>query len=120
MNLANKNFPNFGNMNNINNLPYVQKDFNNLQHKIHSDTSSISISSDNKQIKKDKRLFNTNNTGGHKSHFENDLMNKKRKRYIKNNKFVYVHPGSAAAKRMELEKVKNIFLFKIKYLLNYL
>lgn len=37
---------------------------------------------------------------------ENEFL-KKRKRYIKNNKFVYVHPGSAAAKKMELEKVKN-------------
>jgi hypothetical protein len=30
---------------------------------------------------------------------------KKRKRYIKNNKFVYVHPGSAAAKKLEIKMV---------------
>jgi predicted lipase len=103
MNNGNKIFPNFNTMNNINNLPYVQ---NNFMNKINSDTSSISISSE-KQIKRDgkvHKLFNTN-TISKNSHFENDVMNKKRKRYIKNNKFVYVHPGSAAAKRMELEKV---------------
>jgi hypothetical protein len=42
----------------------------------------------------------------HISHFSL----KKRKRYIKNNKFVYVHPGSAAARKMELEKVNLLFL----------
>ena len=51
---------------------------------------------------------------------DNEVMNKKRKRYIKNNKFVYVHPGSAAAKKMELEKVSlfysYIFYFSTHYL----
>lgn len=34
-----------------------------------------------------------------------DHLNKKRKRYIKNNKFVYVHPDSTAAKILEREEV---------------
>lgn len=82
-------------------MPF-QKEFANMV-KQNSDTSSISLSCD-KNINKmnEKKLF-----GGYipKTNGESELS-KKRKRYIKNNKFVYVHPGSAAAKKMDLDKVR--------------
>jgi len=88
------------------NMPFQSK-----PQKISSDTSSISISSD-KFVSGPKlhggKIFNTSNTIVRNSIFHNDSFNKKRKRYIKNNKFVYVHPGSAAAKRLEMEKVNFI------------
>jgi hypothetical protein len=100
-----------GNLNNHNNLNTItlQKDHS-QNNKINSDTSSISISSDKNIIKLNEnkihnKLFNSTNCGLSGRH-DNDFFLKKRKRYIKNNKFVYVHPGSAAAKKMELEKVK--------------
>ena len=87
------------------------------QNKMGSETSSISISSEKQPRQKlgenriTQRIFNTNNTISRSSALDNDVTNKKRKRYIKNNKFVYVHPGSAAAKKMELEKVINFLIF---------
>ncbi len=86
--------------------------------KISPDTSSISISSE-KNITGSRphngKIFNTSNTIVRNTIFHNDSFNKKRKRYIKNNKFVYVHPGSAAAKRLEMEKVnyKKIKILKM-------
>jgi hypothetical protein len=88
-------------------LPF-QKDYN-IQFRQASDTSSISVSSDKNIIKSDKPkpFLSTNTHLINKSGVDNEYL-KKRKRYIKNNKFVYVHPGSAAAKKMELDKV-NLF-----------
>ena len=91
------------------NMPFQSK-----PQKISSDTSSISLSS-GKIVSGPKlhngKIFNTSNTIVRNSIFHSDSFNKKRKRYIKNNKFVYVHPGSAAAKRLEMEKVNFIKIF---------
>jgi hypothetical protein len=89
--------------------------------KINSDTSSISISSDKNHAGPrlhSGKIFNTNNTLVRNSIFDNESFNKKRKRYIKNNKFVYVHPGSAAAKRLEMEKVININFKSVNIIFN--
>jgi hypothetical protein len=103
------------NFNNIRNIPF-QKDYPNANNKMNSDSSSISISSDkndNNKIGEEKfhqKLFKSRNCAFiDKDNLDNDFSLKKRKRYIKNNKFVYVHPGSAAAKKMELEKVWIIY-----------
>ena len=67
------------------------------------------------KVEKSHKLFNTSNvdngnnnpTQQSSSPFQTlpneDLLAKKRKRYIKNNKLVFVQPGSAAAKKLELE-----------------
>lgn len=66
------------------------------------------------KVDKNHKLFNTsnvdngnNNPTQQSSPFQTlpneDLLAKKRKRYIKNNKLVFVQPGSAAAKKLELE-----------------
>jgi hypothetical protein len=52
-----------------------------------------------------QRLFNISNVINH-SEVQNDLLHKKRKQYIKNGKFVFVPPDSAAAKKFEKEKVE--------------
>lgn len=87
-----------GNMNNI------IKDSNKFK-QMNSDTSSISMSSDNLGkgtfSKNHVKLFSGTSL---RSNVMNSMENKKRKRYIKNNKFVFVHPGSAAAKKLEMEK----------------
>lgn len=97
----------------LNNIQYGQKDFPMQANP--SETSSISLGSEKNQPRHENKLpikiFNTNNVMRRVSNsLDKDSLNKKRKRYIKNNKFVYVHPGSAAAKKMELEKVND---FKI-------
>ena len=97
----------------LNNINYGQKEFPSQANP--SETSSISLGSDKIQSRQENKLpikiFNTNNVLRRTSNaLDKDSFNKKRKRYIKNNKFVYVHPGSAAAKKMELEKVNFIFL----------
>ncbi len=94
-----------GNLNNLNNLAF-QQDYQ----KINSDTSSITISSDQNKPTIKHRLFNSTNCANiNKDDGDNnDFSTKKRKRYIKNNKFVYVHPGSAAAKKLELEKINQV------------
>jgi hypothetical protein len=84
----------------------VQKENISNMHK-NSETSSFSAMSD-REVKNVKHVYSSNkDTTGKKlfnSSNRNSELNKKRQRYIKNNKFVYVHPGSAAAKKMELEK----------------
>ena len=67
------------------------------------------------KVEKSHKLFNTSNVDNGKNNptqqssspFQTlpneDLLAKKRKRYIKNNKLVFVQPGSAAAKKLELE-----------------
>ena len=67
------------------------------------------------KVEKSHKLFNTSNVDNGKNNptqqssspFQTlpneDLLAKKRKRYIKNNKLVLVQPGSAAAKKLELE-----------------
>lgn len=76
--------------------------------KYNTENSSL-ISSEKKNpikiVDKFQKKFNCSISSKKNSSNHNELINKKRKRYIKNNKFVYVHPGSAAAKRLELEKV---------------
>lgn len=102
------------NYNNINQLNFPQKD-NPQQFKMNSETSSMSSDNRLKEIikgaKQQTKLFNSTQSIG--KHFNEDhaMFIKKRKRYIKNNKFVYVHPGSAAAKKMELERVIFYFYF---------
>ena len=67
------------------------------------------------KVEKSHKLFNTSNvdngnnnpTQQSSSPFQTlpneELLANKRKRYIKNNKLVFVQPGSAAAKKLELE-----------------
>jgi hypothetical protein len=79
---------------------------------------SISSDKNTNKIGENKiqhKLFNSTHCGFiRRGKMDNDFSMKKRKRYIKNNKFVYVHPGSAAAKKLELEKVLLFILFFIK------
>jgi hypothetical protein len=76
--------------------------------KSNTETSSMSISSENAHPKRKERLKIFASTNGHKKLTVEEIeLLKKRKRYIKNNKFVYLHPNSAAAKRLA-EKVKII------------
>jgi hypothetical protein len=104
------------NLGSLNNLPYPNKEYKAQANC--SESSSISLGSENLQSKSDNKLpikiFNTNSVIRRNNSLGKDSFFKKRKRYIKNNKFVYVHPGSAAAKKMELEKVINYF-----YLINF-
>lgn len=104
-----QNYNTYANLNNglnINNLPF-QKD-----NKINSDTSSLSINSDKREIKPHK-LFNSINCGySRKNRLDHKFSIEKRIRFIKNGKIVYVRPGSAAAKRMEkVHSFKIIFTF---------
>jgi hypothetical protein len=111
-----------GNLNNIScpttvNAFKLQKD-----QKFNSDTTfsmspndlNITTPIKPKEIKSDKlhqRIFNTNIAPNIRLNgLQNDMLPKKRKRYIKNNKFVFVHPGSAAAKKLEMEKVRKCLL----------
>ncbi len=85
----------------------LNKDYIGNSNKFESDSSSISITSEKGDIKSEGRLpFKLFNSSNMSRVLDNETL-KKRKRYIKNNKFVYVHPGSAAAKKMEMEKVRN-------------
>jgi hypothetical protein len=57
------------------------------------------------QEKPKKKLKIFASINGSKINSQDEIeLNNKRKRYIKNNKFVYLHPNSAAAKKLE-EKV---------------
>lgn len=110
----NLNTPN--SFNNINPFQFQQKE-NSQFFKINSETSSVSLSSDNNKVKEilktnkgvNKYFNSSRSVNGQTDNFHQFTI-KKRKRYIKNNKFVYVHPGSAAAKKMELEKIVNLIL----------
>ena len=103
----------YSNLSGLNNLTYGNKDLPGQGN--NSETSSISLGSDQVNTKGDSKqpikIFNTNNVlRRHSNYLDKDSLFKKRKRYIKNNKFVYVHPGSAAAKKMELEKVRKLII----------
>jgi hypothetical protein len=103
----------YSNLSGINNVSYGNKDFPGQAN--HSETSSISLGSEQALTRGDSKIpikiFNTNNVlRRHSNYLDKDSLLKKRKRYIKNNKFVYVHPGSAAAKKMELEKVRKLII----------
>lgn len=61
------------------------------------------------KLKTDHRIFTTNPIAKNLNNSElSDMTMKKRKRYIKNNKFVYVHPRSTAAKKLEKEEVNKV------------
>ncbi len=103
LSLMAKTYNNFGGLNGI---PFGGKDF--AHHGNPSETSSISLGSEKIHKIEHKvpvKIFNTNSSIRRTGGLDKESLLKKRKRYIKNNKFVYVHPGSAAAKKMELEKV---------------
>jgi len=71
----------------------------------------MSITSDGNAIayhKKEKNKIFLSTNGNKKLTEEEIELLKKRKRYIKNNKFVYLHPNSAAAKKLS-EKVIIIY-----------
>lgn len=73
--------------------------------KSNTETSSMSMSSENVVPGKKEKLRIFASTSGNKKLTDEEIeLLKKRKRYIKNNKFVYLHPNSAAAKRLA-EKV---------------
>ncbi len=66
----------------------------------------MSLSSENAVPNKKERLKIFASTQGNKKLTDEEIeLLKKRKRYIKNNKFVYLHPNSTAAKKLA-EKVK--------------
>ena len=103
---------NINDLNNLNNLNYGL----NYGNMAESETSSISMSSGKNIIKPKEANYGSSKIFQTRNHLsEKEVLNKKRKRYIKNNKFVYVHPGSAAAKKMEIEKVKKIIKTLISF-----
>ena len=76
---------------------------------IKTESSSISINSGNnkKNIKLQSNIFNSTNT---RNNMKKDFVSKIRRRSIKNNKIVFVHSLSAAAKKAASEKVIFILI----------
>ncbi len=104
---------NSNNINCISSLQYPTLDLYNNLNKLNAENTSLIYSDKKNPVKivennKYQKKFNCSISSKKNTSNHNELINKKRKRYIKNNKFVYVHPGSAAAKRLELEKVNVI------------
>jgi len=70
----------------------------------------MSISSEGNNINENRKtrikFLSTNRANNQLTNEEIELL-KKRKRYIKNNKFVYLHPSSAAAKKLTEINVKR-------------
>jgi hypothetical protein len=65
-----------------------------------------------KEIKKPRLKFFSSTNGIKKLTDQEIELLKKRKRYIKNNKFVYLHPNSAAAKKLVEVNVKHTLILK--------